>query len=527
MALSGALFFLYRYGYGVLDPTRTDWLLGRSDPAMNLLAWLFFRKEPWSFPPGRILSYNWPEGTSIALTDALPLFALPLKGLSGILPPDFHYWGWWLLICHVVQAVFAHALISTLSTDRRVQISGALLALLMPAWLHRIGHMAISAHWILLAAWWLYRCEGESGGLRVRLRRWGLLLSVTAWVHPYLWVMAYGTGLVGWLRSWRLGRIGARSVAVLIVSTVAVSLLLWYLAGASILLGTDAYREEGLGNYSMNLNALWNSHGTSRWLPPLQLRTPGQYEGFNYLGLPMLLLAAMVFTSMFVIRESRQRLLDHREALAFCILATLYSLGPDWTYGDPMVLEALWPGWLREIGDVFRATGRFFWTCQYALLALVVSQTVKLLGVQRAGWVLAVAALLAAVEMQPMERVDRFLADRHFVPRFDLHAMEPLVLEGGRVVPVPPDTRSLVYQDDWREWALVALHRKASLGGGYVARTDSDARARFAEKVYVELSTGLLDARALYVLNSSAMSMVENESMETTASGGYYLIRQK
>jgi len=49
----------------------------------------------------------------------------------------------------------------------------------------------------------------------------------------------------------------------------------------------------GFGFFSFNLNALFNSLGTSRWLPGLELYDARQYEGYAYLGLGMLLIGVV------------------------------------------------------------------------------------------------------------------------------------------------------------------------------------------------------------------------------------------
>jgi hypothetical protein len=519
VVLLGVGFFLYRYGLSFLDPRRTDWLLGRTDAAASHLGWAFFRQTPWTWPPGSIPGYDWPAGTSIALTDSIPLLALPLKLVAGILPAEFQYLGAWLLACHVLQALFAWKLASALSSDSRVRMAGAVLGLCVPAWLHRIGHLALAGHWLLLAAWYLYLREPHLHGLAPRARRWTGLLATGSLVHPYLWVMAFGTGLAAWVRSWRRGRLAGWEVGALIGAATVAALILWYVCGMFVLDGAQAYRAEGLGTYSLNLNSLYNSSGTSRWMPALPLHFMGQYEGYAYLGLGLLVLLPVAALDAARRPGRIRRLLEHREAGLLCLLGVLFALGPIWTLGDRVVADGFWPAWLTGLAEPFRATGRFAWIFLYAALTVVLAWGARS---RRARWILPAAAILVVVEMRPIERVDLYLADKLFEPRFDLEAAALHVPVRGQVILVPPTARNLVHPDDWREWALVALRRRAALGGGYLSRFDARARERFTEQVERSLREDLRRPNTLYVLGTRAQQALP---IDTEALDGYGLVK--
>jgi len=85
ISLSGFALAYHRFGWDVLNPQNSDWLLKGGDSAMSYLGWKFFRGESWHFPPGLIQGYLAPVGTSIGYTDSLPLLAFPLKIFSNML----------------------------------------------------------------------------------------------------------------------------------------------------------------------------------------------------------------------------------------------------------------------------------------------------------------------------------------------------------------------------------------------------------------------------------------------------------
>ena len=90
VALAGLAAFAWRIGLPFADPRRVEWLFGTDDTAMFQIGWMFFRAEEWSWPLGRIAGYLYPGGATIALTDSLPLLALPGKLLAAVLPAPFH-----------------------------------------------------------------------------------------------------------------------------------------------------------------------------------------------------------------------------------------------------------------------------------------------------------------------------------------------------------------------------------------------------------------------------------------------------
>ncbi len=85
--LLGAAVTVAIFGFGPLDPQNQGWLwadLG-VDPVQSWLGWTSFRRSPWTLPPGANPDYGMELGTAIYFTDSLPLLALPLKALRGVL----------------------------------------------------------------------------------------------------------------------------------------------------------------------------------------------------------------------------------------------------------------------------------------------------------------------------------------------------------------------------------------------------------------------------------------------------------
>ena len=163
----------------------------RHDTQTYLLAWHHFRREPWQWPPGKILGVGYPVTTSIGNTDAVPLVAFPLKPLHALLPDPGQYLGAWLLACYVLQGVFGALLVRQVTADRTLQVLGAALFVQTPALLFRTGHTALCGHWLLLAAIWIAASHSQRS-YRWRLLAWSLVSAAVAATQPYLAVMVLG-----------------------------------------------------------------------------------------------------------------------------------------------------------------------------------------------------------------------------------------------------------------------------------------------------------------------------------------------
>ncbi|HUU34236.1 MAG TPA: DUF6311 domain-containing protein, partial [Vicinamibacterales bacterium] len=136
-AVIGAAFLVWLTGARPLDPTEIDWVM-KGDWVPHHFGWHYFRTEPWQWPPGTIHGYYAPLGTSVGLTDSIPLAAYLLKPFAALLPQPFQYLGLWLLLCFTLQGALGARLVGRWSASPLVQVLGATLFVLVPALLARV-----------------------------------------------------------------------------------------------------------------------------------------------------------------------------------------------------------------------------------------------------------------------------------------------------------------------------------------------------------------------------------------------------
>ena len=151
------ILFIVRYGIEVLIPTSDNWLMSAyGDWGQHHLGWLYYKDADWQFPLGKIDNYNYPAGTTVGYTDSIPLLAIIFKLFSALLPDNFQYIGFWLLLSLVLTAYYAIKTIKLYSNNDLVIISSSLLISFNPVILYRDMHPALTAHWLIIGSIYYY-----------------------------------------------------------------------------------------------------------------------------------------------------------------------------------------------------------------------------------------------------------------------------------------------------------------------------------------------------------------------------------
>ena len=111
----GAFFLVI--GPYALDPNNIAWLTTGDDIAQHYLGAVFYRYGPWTMPVGLNPNFGIEISSSIVFSDSIPIMAFILKTFSSWLGEPFQYFGIWILICFLLQAVLAWMLIGLFCKD--------------------------------------------------------------------------------------------------------------------------------------------------------------------------------------------------------------------------------------------------------------------------------------------------------------------------------------------------------------------------------------------------------------------------
>jgi hypothetical protein len=505
-ALAGVIAFTLLVDPSVINPSHVGWLAS-GDPASSYLGWLFFRQEPWSMPLGLNHTLGMEQGSSIVYSDSIPLLAIFFKIWRAWLPSTFQYDGLWLCACYALQGYFAYRLLRLFTDRRPVLAIGVLLFVLSPIMLFRVpAHLALSAHWIIVAALYLYYAPPQ----RRRLLHWLVLLWIAPLIHAYLMFMAYAVWVAYLLRYavFERRRSVARTVALFALS-VAGSLLMMWLAGYFLKMEVSS---GGFGYYSMNLLAPFWPVGIGWLLPHSALpATPGQYEGFNYLGMGiMLALAIAAWQSLTRKRGDRSPAFDGLNPspdlplIIVAVALSLMAISNEVTWGSHVLFVLPMPARLQPALNVFRASGRMFWPVYYLLMLAAIRGTLRLTAPMCARF-LVVILVLQMVDMFSLFRAintaSTMNASTHRFPAYTSPFWALARSRYDRLYVIPGDYKN----DDNIKYESLANAHEFAIDTVYTARLPVASVQAARTRRHEQFFEGVLDQRGLYLVQSAAL----------------------
>jgi hypothetical protein len=338
------------------------WQTESDDITQYVAGFNLYFSAPWQWPLLAFDSLNFPKGTRVTFVDAIPLYALLLKFLVPASWAPFNPFGIWVLLCFVLQAVAAWYLLRVLRINSWAFLLALTLLLIgFPALMARMGHISLMSHWILLFALALYvKTQAHS---RMTVTAWTCLLTAAFYVNIYLFVMASGIFGAAWLsmQSPLVLRNWLRLLTPCVVLGLSSLITLFPLPTAEVT------SEWGFGYYSMNLLSPWTGGALVNFHVQ---QGPGQYEGFNYLGLGVIvgLIGALLMTVLLGPIRFLHSVRQHWALVLLFFLYALYALSNQIFWSDDQIAVLPYPAFMNGFTSQFRASGRFFWPVGYGLI---------------------------------------------------------------------------------------------------------------------------------------------------------------
>ena len=373
--LIGAFAFYAVLGFNVLNVKNINWLMqGCRDPAMFYCGWAHFRYGDWGIPLGLNPGYGLELGSSIVFSDSNPFLALLFKPFSPILPEPFQYFGVWLLLCYILQAWFAWKLLSLYSDNRPLNGLGTLILTFSPPFLQRslfLGHFNLCGHFLLLASLYF----SLKPNLSKRKFAWPVLLILAALVHSYLLAMVISIWLADLAANVYSKKLTFLSVFVEVCLTLLLLFTVCWQAGY-FSVSASSLAGGGFGFYHMNLLSIFNSSGWPhiRWSYILKSIPVGygSYEGFNYLGLGVVVLGVFALPVLFSKKINMLTIFRKHTFLVMVALGlTAFAVSNIIEVG-PYSLTCPLPKSLMDLCDTFRSSGRMFWPVFYIIVVFII-----------------------------------------------------------------------------------------------------------------------------------------------------------
>ena len=328
------------------------------------------------------------------------------------------------------------------------------------------------------------------------------------------------------------------------VSLTVCSLLA--LAGIGAFYGNGSSVAYGLGVYSANLNTFWNSislggngligyssYGSSffKELP----HGPGQYEGFAYLGLGVLLaivLSLLIlfqyfdkqkggFSASLKLAVSRYKWYIIAFAVVF-LISLFFAVSPVCTFNDKELYSINYPDKIVEILGIFRASGRFAWFADYLIFTAVLFAFSKIDGKRIMILTLAVCVCIQLADLKDLISSRRWYKETQTYTSPLVDSRWDEFADGcDKLVILPYD----VPVDTSYTFAKFAHDHNMTVSHFHVARPPLDDIINQYYKNIDRIAQGNGDPNTLYVFLDSSYIPEGAENIEIYEMDGFYVVR--
>jgi Family of unknown function (DUF6311) len=349
-------------------------LIGNALDIRNTLSgYWWFVLDRWRWPLLAVSAPNWPQGANAERFDIVPVVALLGKIYHALMGQAVNPYPWWATGCFTLNAAALCSLVRGLGQRGLLAaVTAGAFGAMAPVVQARFGHLALMAHWlpIFMLSWYFHRARRRAEWIGILA-----LCALAASVHLYLFVMTAAIATAVFLQAAidkRCStRMGAAAIAGILASGAITLWMLGMLQEQDLAGISGDYRR-----YSMNLlSPFWpQTSGLFAWTGSYWLNrgmigaTPGQYEGFSYLGFGGVLL--VVVAAVIHLRTFFHALRNHYALIAILAVLLAWSLSDRVYLGDRLLLSFEMPGFLaNSVLGWFRSCGRFFWPLAWLILA--------------------------------------------------------------------------------------------------------------------------------------------------------------
>ena len=393
-------------------------------------------RSPWQLPLFHVSALGTPSGTNVIFLDVVPIIALIGKLVHSLTGAIINVYGPYLFLCFALPGVMMTlVLIAARIRYPLAAVIAAIFANAMPALLWRWGHIALESHYLIIGALALYLFSLHRRNWRRLATAWISYLTLGYLTDIYLFAMVGIVWICAVIQRHLTGLATARQTLGIVALTIALVSIVIALGG-QFGFGTLPFTPD-YGRYSMNLASpvMPQSSGLFPWLGRVVDATGGQYEGFNYLGLGLLLATLLVLPAE--VSWLRRNLKRHAALFIAFVALAAFAVSHRVFLGHWLMFELPLPYYVGRALGIFRNSGRFFWLICYAQIAMVI-----VLGFRRAQPVivvcLAAAAIVQLFDVQPLrEQIIASIADGPGARELDPGQVRRLVTEARHIDVAP------------------------------------------------------------------------------------------
>jgi Family of unknown function (DUF6311) len=492
----GCCFVAYLFPWTFLNGKSV--VFDNGDIAQHISGWWFYAKDSWHFPILHTARLNHPEGVTIALTDSIPVMALLFKALLSLFPnwfPEhFHYFGWWMGLVYIAQAVSAVMLMRALGAKSLfAAIISVGFSLTWPVLHARYHHAALMMQSVIIFALAFYFFGSSKTWSSSKTSSAFIALSLVALtIHPYFLPFVAGLFVAFMVDQVVKGESWLLQLKRLVIFGLALGLSMWALGYLD--------RKAPLGGFGdfffLDLKHPFCGGGKLIKCGIGPIYEFPYHEGFNYLGAGLLLLVpfALIFNG-----KALATLPKKYPALLLLVIGFfLYALSNRVRFAGVELFAYPLPTWVNFLTGTFRASGRFFWLVSLLILFVTLASLLKkrtLLPTVVVAFLLTTALVLQVKDVKPW--LDRIKTEAKKPSKVNFADWEPVMAQVDKLVMYPTYQCAHPHYQHYIWVMQMAGYYGKLLNSGYVARSNLNCNA---DKLAINQP---FLPRHLYVLSSA------------------------
>jgi len=218
--------------------------------------------------------------------------------------------------------------------------------------------------------------------------------------------------------------------------------------------------------------------------------------------------------------------------LVLLILMTLFSLTNIISINDKVLFKIPLPRFLTNLGDVFRASARFFWLPYYVIVLFALTGVAKL----KVRLALGISLMLAALALQLYD-IKSLLIARQWIPAAGTYhpplneSWTPLMSAFDNIVFYPPFESHQLKQMDYQDFSWLAARQGKPINIGYVARSDGYSMKVYSDSLIAMLEDGQISPKTLYITTPRHLMEfalpLQADSVQLHSVDGYFYLYAK
>ena len=420
------------------------------------------------------------------------------------MPARFQYFGIWGVLCFALQGGIAAVILKKYIKNLILVLLSTIFIIICPPMLRKMfNHTALAAHWIILLslAIWVYRHKFKR--TRSKIITWTIINILGVLIHPYFIPMIMTVMLGFFIDELIYDKKIKDAIFTCISSIISIVIVFWAIGGFT----GESAEAQGLGEFSMNINSLFNPMGWSSFFKDLPIANVGQYEGFQYLGLGIIVLLILLIIllsckNIFKKRKIRKELVADRvkkiisPLIVFVILLTI-SLSNIITFNDKIIYEYKLPMSIESIFNIFRSTGRLFWPITYIIIFSVIIIILKNIKSLK----FAILILSCTLFIQVIDLSNKF---EEISNKFKTNITFNTTIKSDFWNAVGENFKHIMilpaYISDYSYFSRLATDYDMTLNTGSYARGPYDEIATIASQAVGNLKAGKSDNDTIYII---------------------------